>query len=91
MTFSKLNTTKELEVTVVRKKSQVTEEKTISLSKRIKKAKLISNTPEMEFSGPEEELVITWDEFFMSLALLSRKKQGRYERHSNRTVSYYLH
>ena len=87
MTFSKFNATKEPEVTVVRKNSQVTEEKTISLSRRIKKAKDISRK---KFSGPEEDLVITWDEFFMSLALLSRKKQGRYERHPENTVSYYL-
>ena len=91
MTFSKFNTTKEPEVTVIRKNSQVTEEEKISLSKRIEKAKYISNTPGMEFNGPEEELVITWDEFFMSLALLSRKKQGRYERRPERTVSYYLY
>ena len=34
----------------------------------------------MKSDEPEKDLVITWDQFYMSLALLSTKKNGEYDR-----------
>ena len=55
----------------------------ISLSERIKNAK----GRDVTYSKPEKELVLTWEQFFMSLAMLSAKKQGNHERRPECTVS----
>ena len=77
-----------------KKEPQVTvgdSSKKISLSIRIKKTEKKSGKPEMNsdetevkskvMSGePEKDLVITWGQFYMSLALLSAKKKGKYDK-----------
>ena len=55
----------------------------ISLSERIKKAE----GRDVTYSEPEDELILTWEQFFMSLAMLSAKKQGSHERYPKWTVS----
>ena len=78
----------------IKKEPQVTvgdSSKKISLSERIKHVKkksikpdkgleMKSDKPEITSGEPEKDLVITWDQFFMSLALLSAKKNGEYDR-----------
>ena len=50
-----------------------------------------SDEPEVKFkvmSGePEKDLVITWGQFYMSLALLSAKKKGKYDRQPQHKVN----
>ena len=55
----------------------------ISLSERIKNAKGRVVT----YSEPEKELIITGEQLFMSLAMLSAKKQGSHEKRPECTVS----
>ena len=74
MKFSKFEITKEPHVRVkVDGKTKM-----ISLLEIIKKR---------ELSEPEKNHTITQKQFFMSLAKLSAKKQGRHERHPEYTVS----
>ena len=75
MIFSKFKITKEPHVRV--KVDGKT--KTISLLERI-------NKPELS-GEPEKNRTISQEQFFMSLAKVSAKKQGRHERHPEHTVS----
>ena len=56
----------------------------ISLSERIKKA---AGRDVTTYNEPEKDLILTWEQFFMSLAMLSAKKQGSHERYPKWTVS----
>ena len=76
--FSHFETPREPQVTV---EQIANEEISISLSKRIEKARDTAS------SEPEKDLILTWEQFFMSIAMLSAKKQGSHERHPEFTVS----
>ena len=76
--FSKFKTPRYPQVTVT---ATAGNDIQISLQTRIEKGRHVVS------SGPEKDLFLTWEQFFMSLAMLSAKKQGSHERRPELTVS----
>ena len=79
--FSRFETPREPRVTVTAASGKDIQ---ISLSKRINEKAIIEDITSSE---PEKDLILTWEQFFMSIAMLSAKKQGHHERHPECTVS----
>ena len=55
----------------------------ISLSKRLYE----KDIKDITSSEPEKDLILTWEQFFMSIAMLSAKKLGSHEKYPEWTVS----
>lgn len=101
--ISYFSTKKEPQVTIVDTSKKISLSERIKKVKKmsiknIKKPEEESDEPEMKSdepeveskvtSGePEKDLVITWGQFYMSLALLSAKKNGKYDRQPQYKVS----